>query len=287
MDPDAAAGCWLDGRRIGPDEATLPLDDPAVQRGLGLFETIAIRDGALLDLEEHLDRLYNGLERLAIATAPRERLRATALTALEGAASCGWLKIIVTGAGRDIVFRGAMDPADEGREVSAVLLPWRRNPSSPLAGLKTLSYAANLLGLAHARGRGADEGLWLNTRGHLAEGCSSNLFVIRGGSLFTPAERDGILPGVLRGLVLSAARKLGRPVHEGKLRLPRLLTAHEAFLTSSLRGLMPLTSYEGRPLAGGRCGPLTRRLAALVAGARQATPAAPLTAPVRGDSGPA
>ena len=144
-DPDARAGCWLEGRRIGPTEATLPLDDPAVQRGLGLFETLAIRDGALLELEEHLDRLYNGLERLAIATPPRERLRSTALTALEGAASCGWLKIIVTGAGRDIVFRGAMDPADEGRvdadRPAAAGRPQARAPPHQAIGHQAISDA--------------------------------------------------------------------------------------------------------------------------------------------------
>ena len=284
-DPDQSAGCWLDGRRIGPGEGTLPLDDPAIQRGLGLFETLALRDGAVLELEEHLDRLYGGLDRLSIKGPPRKRLRATVFETLEGAPACGWLKIIVTGGHRDVVFRGEMDPADEGRPVTAVLLPWRRNVSSPLAGLKTLSYADNLLGLAHARERGAGEGLWLNTRGHLSEGCSSNLFVIRGRALFTPAVRDGILPGVVRDLVIRAAKRLGMTVHEGKLRVPRLVRAREAFLTSSLRGLRPLVAFEGRPIGGGEPGATSRRLAEAVAAARVLSRPNPVTAGTEPDSG--
>jgi len=269
--PDAMDACWLDGRRLEVAQALVPVDDPVVQAGLGLFETVAVRRGALLEIDEHLNRLFDGIGRLRIDPPDRDALRATSHEALEGAPACGWLKIIVTGAGRTIVFRGAMDPAEEGRESSAVLLPWRRNAAGPLAGMKTLNYAGNRLGLVHALERGADEGLWLNSRGHLAEGCTSNVFVVHGGKLFTPAVREGILPGVVRGLALAAARRLKLNVHEGKLRLPRLRAASEAFLTSSLRAVRPLVRFEGRRVGSGRTGPLTQRIAAEVAARRRAT----------------
>ena len=72
-------------------------------------------------------------------------------------------------------------------------------------------------GAEYARSKGADEGLWLNTRGHLAEGCTSNVFLAERRRLFTPAVRDGVLPGVVRGLVLKSARDLGFVIHEGKI----------------------------------------------------------------------
>jgi branched-subunit amino acid aminotransferase/4-amino-4-deoxychorismate lyase len=161
-----------------------------------------------------------------------------------------------------------MDPAYDGRPASAVLLPWRRNAQDPLAGLKTLNYAANRMGRAWAAERGADEGLWRNARGHLTEGCSSNLFVVEGRKLFTAAVADGILPGIVRGQVLGSARDLGVAIHEGKLRLRRLERAREAFLTSSLGGVRPLVRYAGRVLGSGEAGPLTRKLAERVALAR-------------------
>jgi 4-amino-4-deoxychorismate lyase len=128
--------------------------------------------------------------------------------------------------------------------------------------LKTLSYASNLRGLAWAEARGADEGLWLNDRGRLAEGCTSNIFVVHGGKLFTPGEGEGILPGTVRAVVLRASRGLGVPTHEGKLRLRRLERAGEAFLTSSVRGLRPLVRLDGRPIGAGAPGPITRLLQA-------------------------
>jgi branched-chain amino acid aminotransferase len=277
--PQTTDACWIDGRAVRAGEASISISDPAVQSGLGLFETIALREGHLLELDLHLDRLFQAAAKLGLETPSRDALCATALEAAGvGAPDCAWLKIIVTGGGRSVIYRGAMDPAEEGRSVTAVLLPWRRNLHSPLAGLKTLSYAGNVLGLELARSRGADEGLWLNTRGHLAEGCTSNLFVLRGRRLFTPAVRDGILPGVIRGLVLAAARRLGCPVHEGKLRLPRLHGAGEAFLTSSLRGLRPLVALDGRKIGRGLPGPLTRRLATEVARVRQGRLRVPVAA---------
>jgi branched-subunit amino acid aminotransferase/4-amino-4-deoxychorismate lyase len=144
-------------------------------------------------------------------------------------------------------------------------LPWRKSLDDPLAGCKSLNYAASALGLEAARSRGAQEGLWLNARGHLAEGCISNVFVIQGRRVFTPSERDGILPGIVRHLTVVAARKLGLDVHEGKIRLVRLERASEAFLTSSVRGIRPIVTFEGAPVGKGSPGPWTARIAAEVA----------------------
>lgn len=269
--PDASGPCWMDGRPVAAAAAGLPLDDPAAQCGLGLFETMAVRDGAVLELDEHLDRLRAGGAALRLTMPPGPVLRAHVLGALPGAPPCGWIKLLVTGAGRSIVSRGAMDPAEEGRPAAAVLLPWRRNPKDPLTGLKTLNYAGNRLGIDEARRRGADEGLWLNVRGRLAEGCTSNLFIVRGRGLMTPALGEGVLPGVTRGLVLAAARELGIPAFEVRVRLERLERAGEAFLTSSLRGVRPLVRFQGRPLGSGLPGPVTRRLAIAVAARRRGT----------------
>ena len=269
--PEPAASVWIDGVEVSIDRAAIPLDDPAAQAGLGLFETLAVRHGRVLDLAAHLERMSAAADRLSIPMEPPAGLRATVLLAAAAErAPCAWLKILATRGGRSMVFTGPMDPSAEGRSVAVVLLPWRRNREGALTGLKTLNYAESVIGLEEARRRGADEGLWLNTRGHLAEGCTCNLFVVQARKLFTPAVRDGILPGVVRTLVLRAAARLGYTRHEGKLRLKRLLRADEAFLTSSLCGVRPLTRFNGRPVGPGRPGPVTLRLAEAVAGMRQA-----------------
>ena len=256
QDPEGPV--WLDGNLVEPAAACIQVTDPAVQFGLGVFETVAVRQGRPLERAAHLDRLFACAARLDVPLPSRDELESAVGGAVARIPSgCGWLRLIASRSGRCAVFAGSMDPAEEGRSVSAVLLPWRKSPGDALAGLKSLNYAANVIGLEEAQRRGADEGIWLNTRGHVTEGCSSNLFVVKGRGLFTPAVRDGILPGIVRGIAIAAARYLGLSIHEGKLRLPRLLRADEAFLTSSTRGVRPLVQFEGKKVGRGRPGPIT------------------------------
>jgi len=247
-------------------DATLAVTDPSVQAGLGVFETIAVRDGRPLESDDHLVRLSMGASRLGVPLPFRPGLA----TAVEDMArgvrgGCGWLKVIATRSGHCAVFGGAMDPAEEGRSISAVLLRGSRDPLDPLVGVKTLSYAASHLGIEEARRHGVDEGLWLNTRGHLAEACASNLFVVWKGKVFTPAVREGILPGIVRALAIRAVRKLGLPLYEGRVRLHRLETAGEAFVTSSLCGVRPLVAFQGKRVGKGCAGRITMAISAEVA----------------------
>ena len=107
--------------------------------------------------------------------------------------------------------------------------------------------------------------------GHLAEGCASNLFIVRRRALYTASACEGILPGVVRDLVLAAARAAGLLVHEGRVRVVRLQRADEAFLTSSLRAVRPLVRYAGRPIGNGEPGPITAMLGRAVARSRRRT----------------
>jgi branched-chain amino acid aminotransferase len=266
--PGPGAACWIDGVAVAPERAALALDDPAALSGVGVFETLALRDGRPLEISEHLARLEQAARRLAIDPPALAPLAATvhAVAGLPGPArACGWLKVILTGGGRSIVLRDALDAAEQGQPATAILLPWRRDPRDPLVGVKSLSFAGHAVGLALARRSGADEGLWLNHRGHLAEGCTSNLFLVQGRRLHTAAPREGIRAGVMRELVLRAARHEGWIVHEGRVRYTRLQRASEAFLTSSLRGVRPLLAVDGRPVGSGAAGPATQSLAAAVA----------------------
>jgi len=257
---------WMDGRMVRAEEATVPIVDPSVQAGLGVFETVAVREGLPLDLSEHVARIRHGAERLGVPL-PSDDTMIDALRSIAAgvAGGYGWAKITAIRTGRCVVYGGRMDPEEEGRSISAVLLKWRQNTSDAITSLKTWNYASHILGLEEARRRGADEGIWLNSRGHLAEGCTSTLFVVHLGRLFTAAVADGILPGITRAVVLEAARSQGLIVHEGKIRLKRLETADEAFLTSSLRAVRPLVRFDGRPVGRGEPGPITLALGKKVA----------------------
>jgi len=260
--PDQDRSVWMNGERVDADKATVAATDPVIQLGLGLFETLAIREGACLDLEPHLDRLAGGAARLEARVPERDALaRVLSEAAAERPERPGWVKLIVTVEGQWIVFAGTMDLAEEGRQLTAVTLPWRLGPAGPLAGLKTLNYGAHAMGRRYASARGAGEGLWLNHRGRLVEGSWSNLFVWRHGRLFTPSTREGLLPGIVRGRVIETAKDFGITVHDGPLRVPRLLRADYVFVTSSLRGLCPVTHLDGRPLGRPKGAAVVARLA--------------------------
>jgi branched-subunit amino acid aminotransferase/4-amino-4-deoxychorismate lyase len=257
---------WLDGTFVPAGSASVPVSDLGLQWGFGVFETLAVRGGNPLELEEHLARLTSGAERLEVPLPAIAVLKEACETlAGEAATSFGWLKVLATRSGRRAVFGGGMDAGEEGRETTAILVPWTRSQGDPLAPFKTLSCAHAALAAADARRRGAEDGIWRNARGHLAEASGSNLFVVHRGKVFTPGPGDGILLGITRGQALRAARKLGLIVHEGKVRLERLEKAQEVFLTSSVRGVRAVVALDGGAVGKGLRGPITEAISAEVA----------------------
>jgi branched-subunit amino acid aminotransferase/4-amino-4-deoxychorismate lyase len=246
--PEAGARAWL--------------DDPALHAGLAVFETVLLVDGRPLDLARHLGRMREGAGRLGIELPDARAIEASIETACrERAAGRAWLKLLATRGGRWLVFTGALQRPEHDGEVAAIVLPFERDARDPLVSIKSTCRASQQLGLELARRHGAGEALWRNTHGRLTEGCASNLFVVRHGIVHTPALREGVLPGIVRECAIAAARTLGVPLHEGRVRRERLARAQEAFLTGSIAGVRPLVRVDGKPVASGEPGPLTRRLA--------------------------
>jgi branched-subunit amino acid aminotransferase/4-amino-4-deoxychorismate lyase len=263
-------GRAVSGGAVVPCEAlVLAWTDPVAQWGLGVFETIAVDDAAPRHLDEHLKRLTASALKLGVPLpATAELTRAVDTVALGAARPRAWLKIVVSRSGQWAVFAGARDPEDVGRAVSAVVLTPRRHRLDPLSGLKSISYAASILGLEEARRRGADEGLWLNERGHVIEACTGNVFTLRGRAVVSPSVRDGARDGVTRAHAIDALRRLGFSVRLSKVRIATLRGADEVFLTSSLRGVRPVVRIDGRNVRSGEPGPIARRLAEMLGAGR-------------------
>ncbi len=150
-------------------------------------------------------------------------------------------------------------PEPHGAVVSA---PWVRNERAATAGLKTTSYAENVIALAHAKERGALEAVFGNTRGELCEATGSNVFVVVDGVLRTPPLDSGCLAGITRELLLEWCRDAGIEVVEEALPLDVLAHADEVFLTSSIKDVFPVSAVDGRvlPAPGARDGARTRRV---------------------------
>jgi branched-chain amino acid aminotransferase len=145
---------------------------------------------------------------------------------------------------------------------AAIICSLRRNTQSPLSRLKSTCYVESILARTEARAAGCDEAIMLNEQGYLAEGSTTNLFLVRGGDLITPSLESGVLPGITREAVLELARSANIVVMERQVGPDELLWADEAFLTNSILELMPLTRLEGKPIGTGKPSPLTRKLMA-------------------------
>jgi branched-subunit amino acid aminotransferase/4-amino-4-deoxychorismate lyase len=139
----------------------------------------------------------------------------------------------------------------------AALSSLRHNSQSPLSRLKSTCYMENILARTAARAAGCDEALFLNEQGYLAEGSSTNIFLVSNGELITPCFESGVLPGITRDAVLEIARTSNIKATERWVQLNELIEAQEAFVTNSILELMPLVSVESRPIGTGKPGKLT------------------------------
>jgi branched-chain amino acid aminotransferase len=262
---------WHNGRLVGADEVRISPFDQGLTIGLGAFETLVSIKGEPFAFSRHWARLEHTCRGLGL-TAPDRAEVADALRAVAAANGHfdGRLRITVTPGSGPLGSDRAATPQPTCLVASAprpvwpptakvITLDWPRNERSPLAGLKSTSYAENSLALAEARRRGADEAIFPTTTGRLCEGTGSNVFVVVQGALITPPLTDGCLAGVTRALVLELARNLALPVEETSVPLDALAGATEAFLTSTTRDIQPIGQVNDHPLPAAP-GPLTVRL---------------------------
>jgi branched-chain amino acid aminotransferase len=276
---------WVDGAIAPADGTHLSAFDRGFQLGDAVFETLRARGGRVTELDQHLARLRASADGLGIAlptstedTLTRgidELLEAEGLAGDDGDAA---LRITVS-RGR-FAGRGLLAPSEAVTGPTMVVQAWpvvavasallerglhvvtsavRRDPSSPLGALKTTSRADHVYARLEAQRAGADDALFLTIDGELSEATTANIFLVRRQRLETPALDCGILAGTTRDWLLSWGRRVGLEPVEGRL-LPRdLAAADEAFLCSSVAGILPVTRYDREPIADGRPGPWARR----------------------------
>ena len=268
---------WQDGRLIAQEEAHVGIADRGLLLGDGLFETMAVYNGRVFDLDAHLGRLAIGLGVLGFA-ADIAKLRAgIAHYLVSEAASSGVLRVTVTrGAGprglappqapRPAIFMtlAPMPPARETPVSLHIATVTRRNEQSPLSRVKALPYLDNVLALSEALAHGAGDALMLNTRGTIACASAANVFAIRDERLETPPVSDGALPGTMRALVLSLAEQAGLAPVETSLDLNSLAGADHVFLTNSVSRVTEARQCNDAPLQR-RAGAALDRLRALIA----------------------
>lgn len=265
---DDALRVWVNGERVEPGAPTIAALDHGLTVGDGVFETCKVRDGAPFALRRHLARLDRSMAGLGLPRADHDLIEAGIKSVLAGEPiKFGRLRCTVTagigplGSDRNgspltyIVAAGPQPRNPQGGKL--VVVPWMRNEHGAVAGLKTTSYAENVVALAFAAKRGGVEAVFANTAGNLCEGTGSNVFVILNGQILTPDLASGPLAGVTRALVIQWCRQEGLTVRIEPLPISVLERADEVFITSSTKDVLPIHGVDERPIPAP--GPLTAR----------------------------
>jgi branched-chain amino acid aminotransferase len=246
----------MNGRLLeDPTAPAVTVADHGLTVGDGVFESVKVVDGRPFALTRHLDRLAASAAGLGLPPVDAEEVRRGVEAVLaEEHLPLGRVRITCTGGvaplgsgrgdGRPTVVVAAEAMAPRVESPAIVTVPWPRNERGALAGLKTTSYAENVVALAYATARGAAEAVFANTAGNLCEGTGSNVFYVVDGELRTPTLASGCLAGVTRALLLEwhGAREVDEPIDV-------LARADEVFLVSTTRDVQPVARCDDRELA--------------------------------------
>ncbi|MFE1905072.1 aminotransferase class IV [Streptomyces gardneri] len=255
---------WVNGGLHDAETARVSVLDHGLTVGDGVFETVKAMRGETFALTLHLERLTRSARGLGLPDPDLDEVRrACAAVLAANPMELGRLRITYTGglsplgsergdAGTSLVV-GLGESSRRADSTAVITVPWTRNERSALAGLKTTSYAENVVALARARERGASEALFANTLGRLCEGTGSNVFVVLDGTIHTPPVSSGCLAGITRALAVEWTG-----AEETDLPLDVLESADEIFLTSTLRDVQAVHRVNGREL-GATPGPVTAK----------------------------
>ncbi|MBV9164527.1 MAG: aminotransferase class IV [Solirubrobacterales bacterium] len=245
----------VDGAIMPASHATVSATDEGFLRGDGVFEVIRVYDGKPFALEAHLRRLERSASNLRLPL-DLESVRAETARLLAQAGpgpDHDTLRIVVTRGGRRVLLTEPLTPGPERVRLSSVTY----SPTRVLDGVKSLSYAANMLATRLARERGFDEALLVTPHGRVLEAPTSSLFWVKDGDLLTPPLSDHILASITRGLVIEVSGASERPCT-----LDDLGAADEAFLASTTREVQPVAQIDDHSFDAG--GPVSAHVAAAV-----------------------
>ncbi len=273
---------YLNGRFCPADEARISLLDGGYLFGDGVFETLRLYAGRPFDLEGHLARMASQLEALEYSWRPDIRELGDILDTLVTRNEWNGMDVrcrITVSRGYDggellpLLDHGNITPTISmvAQPLGDRLVRWQKDgiaveplPFAYVRGnfphLKTLNYLPTAMALRYAARHGCDEALFIDGQGRILEAATSNVFMVREGSLWTPPLDLGLLPGRTRSMVLAGAERSGLQIHELPFTLDELCRADEVFLSGSVKEIVPVRTIGGVDVAKGEPGPVTRIL---------------------------
>jgi branched-chain amino acid aminotransferase len=274
MKMQKAEKVFLNDKLVDIKKACISVSDSGLLYGAGLFETMRSYNGVVFSLKDHLDRLFFSAGALSIKPPHRKDINEAIYKVLKtNKLTDARMRLTLTG--------GPMSESEEQRHptllitatklapypaeyykngVLVVLCPFRQNPDEPTCGHKTTSYFSRMLALKWAHQRRAAETLWFTVDNRLAEGCISNVFLVKDSVLYTPPIETPVLAGVARKTVCQLALKNSIKLVEKDLNIDDCLAADEAFLTNVIMQIMPISRIEKHTVGDGKPGPITKKL---------------------------
>jgi branched-subunit amino acid aminotransferase/4-amino-4-deoxychorismate lyase len=268
------------GAPVDPEDAKVSVFDRGFLYGDSVYETMRTAAGGKpVELARHLERLRRSGSGIGLTIPFSAEHLADVIARTHAAAGNdeSYVRLIVT-RGRGPIM---LDPRQSGDPTLVVLvqpleLPARAMYERGLAvvivavdkaggglvdpEIKTGNYLNNIIALRRAIERGGEDAILCTSAGEVAEGATSNVFMVAGNELRTPDLRTGLLPGITRQVVCELAAEIGHPARESVVHPDELRAADEVFLTSSVRGIMPVTRLDGALVGAGTVGPITRLL---------------------------
>ncbi|MFA4981903.1 MAG: branched-chain-amino-acid transaminase [Candidatus Omnitrophota bacterium] len=269
---------WMNGKFVGGERAKISVFDRGFLYGDGVFETMRSYAGKVFCLDEHVRRLSSSMKAVRIRPPYSEkRLKDIVRKCLEvNKLKSAYIRLAITrGEGRfGIYYTDAFTPnvvivAKEfgpypgwmhSQGISACVVGVRQNEYSPVSYVKSMNFLNYILARFDAKDKGCDEAILTNTRGLIAEAATSNIFLVKSGTIIAPSLDTGIVPGITRDVVIRIARKMRITVKEKKVTRSEMLGADEAFLTNSLVEILPVTKIDGRRIGEGIPGEFTKLL---------------------------
>ncbi len=266
---------FLNDKVIDFDQAHLSVAESGFLYGAGLFETMRSHNGIVFRLQDHLDRLFQSADVLSIVHSYEKPYIGDAIGKLLQANELGEARLRLT------LTNGPLTEPEDQRKptllitatefrpypaeyyktgVLVILCPFRQNATDPTCGHKTTCYYPRLLALNLARQKGAVEALWFTTDHRLAEGCVSNVFLVKNSVLYTPPVETPVLPGIARRAVRQLAQQQSIELVEKDLYIGDVLDADEVFLTNVIMEVLPIIQVERHTVGDGKVGPVTTKV---------------------------
>ena len=270
---------YLDGEFVPKEKAVVSVFDHGLLYGDGVFEGIRAYHGRVFKLDEHIDRLYDSARTIALEVPlTKGEMREVVLETLRrNNLTDAYIRLVVTRGVGDLgldprkcpkptIFCIAatitLYPAElYEKGLSVITVSTRRNiPTACIPRVKSLNYLNNIYAKIEANLAGVPEAIMLNAEGYVAEATGDNIFIVKKGVLITPPTHVGILEGITRNAVMDLARERGIVVEEKVFTLFDVYNADEVFLTGTAAEVIPVVRVDGRTIADGVPGKMTKEL---------------------------